>query len=306
MLPATAPPPFSLGPTPPEPRSVSRWGQDRRLEFVDFRLRWDGRINRSDLTAFFGISVPQASLDIAKYLEIAPSNVMYDRSSKVYLATERFEPQFPANEPSRYLNELLARTTGVLQPELSFLGWAPPVAAVPSPNRALPVATLVTLLLAIRRAEAVSVVYQSMSSEEPMERVIAPHAVAHDGFRWHVRAFCHRRQAFADFVIARVLRVEGTAMAGTDGADDEGWHRLVRLVIEPNPGLPAAHRRVIELDYGMAEGSTAIDCKQALLFYALKRLGLLEERPGQPNEQQIVLRNREEIAPFLPKATGPR
>ncbi|MBE0548496.1 MAG: WYL domain-containing protein [Rubrivivax sp.] len=299
MTRATASPPSAPA------RLPTRWSQDRRLEFVDFRLRWDGRINRSDLTAFFGISVPQASLDIAKYLDLAPQNVAYDRSSKVYLATDRFKPLYPANEPARYLNELLARTTGVLQPELSFLGWTPPAAAVPSPNRALPVDTLVALLDAIRREAAVSIVYQSMAATEPGERTIAPHALAHDGFRWHVRAYCHSREAFVDFVIARILGIKVAGTPGTDGADDEAWHRLVRLVLAPNPELSEAHKRVIELDYGMTAGEVALDCRQALLFYALKRLGLLEVHPGQPQVQQIVLRNHDEVAHLLPRGTAP-
>jgi hypothetical protein len=287
-------------------KPTTRWGQDRRLEFVDFRLRWDGRINRSDLMAFFGISVPQASLDIARYLDLAPANAVYDRSSKVYLATDRFTPLFPANQPERYLNELLARTTGVLQPELSFLGWAPPVAAVPSPNRALPVDTLVALLSAIRKNTALSIIYQSMSSTEPAQRTIAPHALGHDGFRWHVRAYCHKRSAFADFVIPRIVSIEPTQTPGTDGSDDEAWHRVVRLVLAPNPELSEAHRRVIELDYGMTKGEVELSCRQALLFYSLKRLGLLDVQPGQPHVQQIVLRNHEEIAPFLPRNTATR
>jgi len=287
-------------------RSVSRWGQDRRLEFVDFRLRWDGRINRSDLTAFFGISVPQASLDIAKYLDLAPNNVAYDRSSKVYLATDAFKPLYPANHPDRYLNELLARTTGVLQPELSFLGWTPPAASVPSPARALQVDTLVALLSAIRNATAVVIVYQSMSSTEPERRTVAPHALGHDGFRWHVRAYCQSRLTFRDFVIARILNIEDTRTPGTDGKDDDAWHRHIRLVLAPNPELPEAIRRVIELDYGMNAGAVSLDCRQALLFYSLKRLGLLDVQPGQPHVQQIVLRNREEIAPFLPGNTAAR
>ena len=126
--------------------------------------------------------------------------------------------------------QLLARATGVLQPELSFLGWAPPVAAVPSPSRALPVDTLVALLSAIRKRTAVSIVYQSMSSTEPAQREIAPHALGHDGFRWHVRAYCHKRSAFADFVIPRILSIETSQTPGTDGSDDEAWHRQVRLV----------------------------------------------------------------------------
>ncbi|MES2390903.1 MAG: hypothetical protein V4555_04635, partial [Acidobacteriota bacterium] len=43
----------------------ARWGQERRLEFIEFRLQWEGRVNRSDLVNYFSISVPQASLDFA-------------------------------------------------------------------------------------------------------------------------------------------------------------------------------------------------------------------------------------------------
>ena len=39
-----------------EARQGLRWGVERRLEFIDFRLFWDGRINRGDLTEQFGIS----------------------------------------------------------------------------------------------------------------------------------------------------------------------------------------------------------------------------------------------------------
>lgn len=61
---------------------TGHWGQERRLEFIDFRLLWEGRLNRADITEFFRISVPQASLDLAKYQEIAPGNMVYDRTQK--------------------------------------------------------------------------------------------------------------------------------------------------------------------------------------------------------------------------------
>ena len=38
-----------------------RWGIERRLEFIEFRLYWEGRVNRADLTSVFGISTVQAS-----------------------------------------------------------------------------------------------------------------------------------------------------------------------------------------------------------------------------------------------------
>lgn len=286
------------------PRSTPKWGQDRRLEFIDVRLRWDGRINRSDLTTFFGISVPQASLDIAKYVELAPDNAVYDRSARVYLAGERFKPLYPSNTPQRFLNELLAQAAGVLQPELTFLGWTPSTDLTASPGRQVPAEVLLPLLAAIREHKQVQVSYQSMSSTEPGVRNLSPHAIAYDGFRWHVRAYCHRRDQYLDFVIARILEARATAEPAVPGDKDEAWHRKVSLVLGPNPALPAAAQRVIELDYGMSDGRVRLDCRQALLFYTLKRLGLLDGQEAPPEVQQIALLNGQEVLPYLPKASA--
>ncbi|MBW8365406.1 MAG: WYL domain-containing protein [Rhizobium sp.] len=293
-------------PTRGDTPASTRWGPERRLEFIDFRLRWDGRLNRGDLIAFFGISVPQASLDIAKYLELAPGNVAYDRSLRVYVTTPDFKPLYSSNEPARYLTELLARVTEVLQPELSFIGWAPPVAATPNPTRTLSAEVLIALLGAIRSQTSVKILYQSMSSPEPKERVIAPHALAYDGFRWHVRAYCTTRERFLDFVIARILGIQPTQEQGPGGDADESWHRIIRLVLAPNPLLAKANQRVIELDYGMSDGEVELECRQALLFYALKRLGLSNNDNTTSVVQQIVLKNTAEIQQLLPDATEPR
>lgn len=290
--------------SPKQPKTTSRWGQERRLEFIDVRLRWDGRINRSDLTTFFGISVPQASLDIAKYVELAPDNAVYDRSARVYLAGERFKPLYPSNTPQRFLNELLAQAAGVLQPELTFLGWTPSTDLTPSPGRQVTAEVLLPLLAGIRGANRVQVTYQSMSSTEPGERQLSPHAIAFDGFRWHVRAYCHRREQYLDFVIARILEARRSEEPAVPGDEDEAWHRKVSLVLGPNLALPAAAQRVIELDYGMTDGQVTLECRQALLFYTLKRLGLLEGQDAPPEVQQIALLNRQEVLPYLPKASA--
>jgi len=51
-------------------REELRWSIERRLECIDFRLFWEGHINRSDLTDQFGISTPQTSADLA---QLSPS-----------------------------------------------------------------------------------------------------------------------------------------------------------------------------------------------------------------------------------------
>ncbi|OIN69518.1 transcriptional regulator [Ralstonia solanacearum] len=286
--------------TTPSPAKVNaRWGQDRRLAFIDFRLRWDGRINRSDLTDFFGISVPQASLDISRYMELAPQNLQYDRSSRVYLATADFHPLHAGTQPERYLNELLAATEGVLEPEDSFIGWRPPAGGVPRPGRTVAADTLAALLRAMREASGLKVVYQSMSRPDPSLRTIAPHAFAYDGFRWHVRAFCHSRKDFRDFVLGRILEVQGTEPAGALAGEDAAWNTILTLVISPNPNLSPGGQRAIELDYGMSNGEVELKCRQALLFYTLKRLGLDHRSDVQPEVQQIVLKNHADLAPYL-------
>lgn len=282
-----------------EPRAVSRWGQDRRLEFIDFRLQWDGRLNRSDLVSFFGISVPQASLDIARYAEIAPRNLEYDRSARLYVAGQSFSAVYPGSNASRYLNELLAREAGVLPPEASFLGWTPPIAAMPVPGRALEPQTVSGLLRAVREGTGVRVTYQSMSRPEPVERELTPHAFGHDGFRWHVRAYCHMRDEFRDFVIARMTNMVACASAGPGADRDEKWNKVLTLTLVPNPKLSPAHRQAIATDFGMVNGEVRLECRQALAFYVLRHLGLLVDMPDQPETQQVVLKNRSEVLPHL-------
>lgn len=85
-----------------------RWGVRRRLEFIDFRLFWDGRFNRSDMAETFGISAQQASADIARYEREAPNNLTYDRAEKAYRRTENFAPAFIGETVERYLLQLVA------------------------------------------------------------------------------------------------------------------------------------------------------------------------------------------------------
>ena len=282
------------------PSQQTRWGQDRRLEFIDWRLMWDRRLNRADLTTFFGISVPAASLDIARYLELAPGNALYDKSARVYVASLDFKPLYPGTSPERFLGELLTRAAGEQADALSFTGWAPPIGVMPRPGRVVRPGVLLPLLRAIREKRALAITYQSMSAPEPGRREIAPHALGHDGMRRHVRAYCYRRKAFRDFLLGRFMDVAESDKPGSDGSDDDNWNRIVPLELAPHPGLSDGQRKAIELDYGMTDGAVVLECRQAMLFYVLRTLRLLTEGAERPEELQLTLRNRSEIAALLP------
>lgn len=282
-----------------DPSKPTRWGQERRIEFIDFRLHWDGRVNRSDLIEFFRISVPQASLDFARYLELAPQNIEYDRSEKAYLATPQFQPLVAAGEAKGYLNQLLGVSSQVLEREASFLGWTPPLGAVSFPGRKIEASVLRRVLAAIRRKRMLQVEYQSMNRSNPTVRAISPHAVGFDGFRWHVRAYCHERNDFRDFVFAQILNVASDEESTADPLTDAAWTNMVDVILAPHPDLKEGQRRAIELDYGMQDGRISFQTRQALLFYVLRRLGLDRPAQGTPQSQQIVLVNRNALQPFL-------
>lgn len=279
----------------PEPSS---WSQDRRLKFIDFRLRWEGRVNRSDLVSHFDISAVQASADFAKYTDAAPQNIGYDTKLKSYVRGEAFAPLYPRSRSQLYLNELLALSTGILEKDFSFIGWHPDVATAPVPQRTFEGNTLVTLVQAIREKRCVNVAYQGMKHPEPTLRELAPHALAFDGMRWHARAYCYKRERYQDFVLGRMLQLT-LGEARTPPLPDEQWERSLVLVLAPNAALPPAAKRAIRLEYGMHDGFLHLPCRQALLYYALRRLRLEDPRNEESPAQQITLVNRDELQPFI-------
>jgi predicted DNA-binding transcriptional regulator YafY len=156
--------------------------------------------------------------------------------------------------------------------------------------------TLRSVVGAIRRSEAIEVKYQSLSSPEPRWRWIAPHAIAFDGFRWHARAFCLTDESFKDFLLSRILDIRGSRESDTSAENDRDWHSEVTLEVAPHPDLSETQAKVIALDYGMRAGKAKIIVRRALLYYALRRLGL-DTDPGarKPQDQQIVLLNRDVV-----------
>ncbi|MAW85533.1 MAG: WYL domain-containing protein [Phyllobacteriaceae bacterium] len=275
-------------------RSELRWGVEQRLEFIDFRLFWEGHVNRSDLMSQFGISVNQASTDLNRYIGFAPDNMVYDKSARTYVRSSNFKPQFLEPDAGRYLAQLRSVADGILDRDDSWIANLPPYAATPTPVRGVNPVTLRSVVGAIRRSEAIEVKYQSLSSPKPRWRWIAPHAIAFDGFRWHTRAYCLTDNCFKDFLLSRMIEIRGTCESEVSAEEDFDWHSEVTLEVGPHPELSDTQAKIIALDYGMRGGKAKIKVRRALLYYALRRLGLdTDPAARNPQDQQIVLLNRD-------------
>jgi hypothetical protein len=222
--------------------------------------------------------------------------MVYDKTAKAYVAGPRFRPVFFAPSAGRYLAQLRLIESGIMTEEESWVVRLPAYSIVPILRRRLEAETLRRILVAIRSGASLRVRYQSMSGPEPRWRWVSPHALGFDGFRWHARAWCHSREEFRDFVLARILEVGEAGPSSSDPALDMGWQREVTLRLAPHPDLKGGKRRAVELDFGMTNGAVEVKTRVCLSYYLERQLGL-DRDPSkvQPERQQIVLANRAKV-----------
>lgn len=275
-----------------------RWGPEQRLEFIEFRLFWDGGVRRGDIISRFNVSTPQASTDLANYRELAPENMEYDSTLKRYVATAAFAPRFLKPNADRYLVQLKAIADGVIKLDETPIIAPPNVDALPIPHRRVEPRILKALLETIRNQRGLSVHYHSMNPKRPdaQWRSITPHAFANDGLRWHIRAFCHEEHIFKDFILSRFLDIGQQERAAAKAEADTQWFSTFNVILAPNPKLSEGQQRMIALDYDMPDGQLTLPVRCALLYYFNKRLRLdVASTVDDPKETPVVVVNKKEF-----------
>lgn len=284
-----------------------RWGVEKRLEFIEFRLFWEGGINRADIIDQFGVSVPQASKDLTLYEEKAPGNLQYDKSAKRYRAAADFRPVFLEPSAAAYLGHLRSGSSPESDPSEAWLAAAPEFDAMPLPQRRIEVSVLRDILTAIREQKSLEIHYQSMSAKRPKPewRRITPHALGNDGLRWHARAYCHIDSKFKDFLLSRCFKTRAFDVSGAVAADDVLWEQRLLVALAPNPALSESQQAVIAKDYEMKQGRAEVSVRKALLYYFQKRLRLdIADKFDDPRETPVVIANQAEFDAALNEATS--
>ncbi|OGT54747.1 MAG: hypothetical protein A3E01_18710 [Gammaproteobacteria bacterium RIFCSPHIGHO2_12_FULL_63_22] len=276
--------------------ATTRWSQRQRYGFLEQRLYWEGAISRSDLMRRFAISAPQASDDVANYMGLAPGNVEFDRSRKVYVATSNFAPRFIVPNARHYLTQLLLLADDAIDSGDSWLGAIPAHAAMPRVRRRMDPHTLRPIVTAMNQRRAIEIRYQSMTAPQPTLRWIAPHSLVYDGARWHARSWCYNRSVFSDFVLARILSIGETRLSGIDATLDRQWQECFTITLAPHPELSETQRQAIEMDYGMTDGVIGISMRLCMTHYFERHYGLDLPTDLLPVwRRQIVLQNRSEL-----------
>ena len=248
------------------------WAARERLRRVELLLWWRGWVGRADLTKGFGISSAQASGDIQRYVDMNPGALVYQTRRKRYEGTEGM--RCVVHEPR--LEEAVWLFYGEQVPGGWMLGSA---GGVEEARRRVdvfrPLVRRATgeverrVFLAMEQGRKLRVRYISLNSSRAEEREMAPHAMGHDGYRWHVRAWCFRHEEYRDFALSRIERAEWPGEGFEPPRQDEAWEQMETLVLVPHAGLDAEQRRSIELDYGMKDGRLVVEVRTAMREYFL-------------------------------------
>ena len=255
------------------------WAAQERLRFIERSLWWRGQVKRKDLRELFGISLAQASSDLQRYQETNPTAARYDLKAKTY----RGEPGMTCVYHAPQLEDALSlflpdHGEGGLgrpslagstshRPEARVAGVALPVRkATPSVERAAFYAVWANLRLHLD--------YGSLSGRrEKGWRHIVPRAFAHDGYRWHLRAWCEENGEFRDFVLSRIRETSWPAEeAPADLPQDLEWETFDELVLAPNPVLTEQQKESVAWDFGMVDGLLRLRVRRAMKNYTLMHL----------------------------------
>ncbi|OOZ41462.1 WYL domain-containing protein [Solemya pervernicosa gill symbiont] len=285
-----------------EQLSELKWNTRQRLQYIEIMVFYCGVLTRNDVARAFGISDPAATKDISLYGRLAPENLIYKQALFGYVPGPNFTAIVSDLSPEAVLPMIAANLTSMNGPYGDSSIFSIPAERLPIPAR-LPHRTITAeVLRAVAQRRKVGITYRSLSdSDHDPVRIIEPHALCHNGLRWHIRAYSEQSFDFRDFVLSRITAAQLLdEEAESDAQYDEDWAESITLLLTPHPGLSEKKRQSLLIDYGAEDGIITIEVRRALLGYLLQQLSVDTSHDSSlnPDAYQLIVANRDEVEPF--------
>ncbi|WP_114417356.1 WYL domain-containing protein [Marinospirillum perlucidum] len=271
--------------------------EDQRDWLLELLAWWAGQITPSQLAEHWQVSRQHASQLLKRYISAYPDNLAYDPASQTYHPTSTFQPLQINLDAHEYLNW----ATGLNHPQPQPV---PPHLAheiLQQPRRRITPQILRPLIQALRENRRLDVDYFSLANPDDQGRNIVPHHFVHNGQRWHLRAWCEKSQIFKDFVLSRFSgQPELLDTSHVTPDQDVAWNTQITLILQPDPRLNPKQKRLLEEEYLMENGQLQLTTRACLANYLLKNLQIHPRiLEGEPEAQQLVLVNKNDIKPWL-------
>ena len=248
------------------------WAAMERLRFIEACAWWKGVVQRQDLAGLFGVSLAQASSDLQRYLEMNPGAFGYNLREKRYEGTAEMKCVLTHPRMDEAVRRFLGGDArGVWE------GWTDEhegggcVAVLQMPARNAGAVVERRIFLAVLNGLRVRVRYASVNSNKEEWRWLRPHALGHNGARWHVRAWCEKNGDFRDFTMSRIAEVDWSREEAELPMLDQDWEEWVTLRVHPHHGLSDAARKAVERDYAMRNGLLKLKVRKAMEGYLRDR-----------------------------------
>jgi hypothetical protein len=286
-------------------RSIENFAQAQRnrLAFIEFRLWFLGDISRRDLMERFGIAPAMATRDLAAYRDLAPGNIDFEGSRKIYITGKDFAPLFE-HHPERVLS-VLSKGFGDGTSEATQ-GYLPSESPLRLNRPSLPV--LATIGRAIHQQKVARVKYNSLK-RGPSKREIIPHALVDSGLRWHVRAYDRDIGQFRDLVLSRIeapiLQVDSIVEEHELSDRDDQWIQIIALELVPHP--KHVWPEIVARDFGMTKGKLIVKIRAAIAGYLLRlwNVDCSADNHLDPAIHRLWLRNTNVLCGVVSAAIAP-
>lgn len=232
---------------------LKNYSRAERLAYIDFKVQFEGKILRSDLTEEFGISDPIASKDIADYKsETNDTNIILDKHTKTHVinkdtytplikiraqdALDMHFEGFCRNKLKQFQSPIYKRACGI-------------------PSQ-LCTKSVAIITRAIASGTNILCTYISANSNNHKERTLSPTSVYFDGLNWVFRAKDHKDGIVKSFHFGRVGDAKETSTtSGLTSADDPEWNMLIPIHLQLHPNLNENEKLALRKDFGMEEAA---------------------------------------------------
>lgn len=241
---------------------------------------WRGWVQRSDLMELFGKGSAQASADFQKYLELNPGALSYSTSRKRYEGLESMRQVLQSSRLEDAVALFMGAGRAPVTGEQTASGSVM-VEWVTLPARRAPVEVERRVFQAVLHGRRLRLRYLSVHGSSDEWRWLRPHALAHSGHRWHVRAWCEKSSEYRDFTLGRIADADWPVEGGSALPPDAAWENFVTLRVRPAANLSEEQRAAVIQEYGMTDGILTLRVREAMRQYVERQLGL-EPSDGVP------------------------
>ena len=261
-----------------------------RMAYIDFKLRFTGSINRSDLHNMFGLAEASASKMMARYSSLREDNMRYNPKLRFNeIVRKGFDPllNLDAETALGMLANGFNRNKLYDTPELGYVRVGNVASNLKTKN-------VEKITRAMALGYAVTCKYLSSSSDNHGRRMLFPLSLLFDGRNWIFRAY-HRKEdgtgAFRNFNFSRACDVEECIeekrKVTEELSSDKEWNTQIPLMLIPHGRLGSLKKETLIVDYGLSEEKLIVTEKAALLWF-LFNLWSIDTRDEAEYQQELI------------------